>query len=161
MDSVASLTTGTVNITDAYNDIKRQVDINLPEGVSLLNTRLTPEVNVRIKPFAKKTVNVRNTDISLVGGNENIYNYSITGGLFSYQFTGKEEDISNININSLKPQVDVNGLGTGTHVLQIKITVSGDVEVEGSYFATVVISEKPATQEPSMSPDPSATPKPK
>jgi len=158
LENLAVLNTDTVNISDAIGDVRRQVNINLPTGIVLLNPRLIPEVTVRIKPYANAAIDIKNTDISITGDNENLYSYTITGGPFKFTFTGKDEDIGKIKLSSLNPRVNVSGLGLGTHVLPIDITVPDNLQLTGSHSATVIITEKLSTHDPSDSPGPSSTP---
>ena len=102
-------------------------------------------VTVYIEKLQEKEIEIKNEDIDI----ENInfmdsLEYEILTPQSKFIIKGRQVYLDNINISSLTPHIDVNGLQEGTHTLQLKMASHPQVEfiqvpnVEVKVFKTEV-----------------------
>lgn len=152
LDDITELNTKDVSITNITEDFTEKVTINLPQGVNFYGGVVEPEISVDIQRYASRTINFSSTDIVLNGANEDLYVYAITNNSYSLVIDGKEEDVEQVDIQSLQPRIDVSSLGPGTYNLDVLLNLPGNVRaVNDDFAATVNISLRP-TQEPTATP---------
>jgi YbbR domain-containing protein len=156
LTNISNLKTGQIQIEGINETREYTVPIKLPEGVKLFNMESEVVVTVYIEKLQEKEIEIKNEDIDI----ENInfmdsLEYEILTPQSKFIIKGRQVYLDNINISSLTPHIDVNGLQEGTHTLQLKMASHPQVEfiqvpnVEVKVFKTEVKeSQKPMEDNP-------------
>ena len=149
--SVLSQITGIIidssdlTVEGATEDIVLEFDLRdyLPDGVILLaDEETTLTVTLKIERLEQRTFTLGSSNISIIGMEDNL-EYSISSETPStVTVEGLGEDLDRLDIEDLNAQLDVTGLGVGTHQLNLSVSVDNAFEVTELSRVTILISDR-------------------
>jgi YbbR domain-containing protein len=149
--------TGQPEILNAINELKTEsVDISnlkastefkkaliLPGGLKVVGGSNEVSVNVGIEQLGIKNLTIAKDDIEILNSPEdNSLNYEFLTQSVTISLKGKTGILKNVDIDSIKPSINVAGLSEGTHKLPLNLDVHDDIKLEGSYEVEITISKK-------------------
>lgn len=106
-----------LNVDGAVADQVVQVDLRdyLPDGVELAQSE-NPVIDIRLKvePLETKVFRLQESDIMKTGAVD-IYEYRIKPRQIEVTLTGLGEDLDSLLVSDLEVDMDVSGMGLGTH----------------------------------------------
>ena len=116
-------------------------DLELPEGVSLVNSNSI--VNVTVKIEKKKQNNFRlqlPDDVSIEGQDEN-YEYTFSDTVVIITASGISSDLDNMDSTNIVATLDVSGYEEGTYEIDLSVTLPDGISLVEIPTVTVTISE--------------------
>ncbi len=116
-------------------------DLELPDGVSLVNS--SSIVNVTVKIEKEKQNNFRlqlPDDVSIEGQDEN-YEYTFSDTVVIIKASGISSDLDNMDSTNIVATLDVSGYEEGTYDLELSITLPDGISLVEVPTVTVTISE--------------------
>ncbi len=120
-----------IDVADAAEALETSVVIAdyLPNGISLAEDTQEIMIKVMIEPVVEKTLAITNEDIKISGKN-NGYTYTFKdGGTYTLNVRGLKDDLDNLKILSLAPDIDVTGYGVGTYTFTVTTKELDQIEV--------------------------------
>ncbi|MGI6777228.1 MAG: YbbR-like domain-containing protein [Acetivibrionales bacterium] len=130
LEGVNRLETEVIDISGATEDVNVNSLISLPEGVWLVNSPKEVSVSIDVDRIVKKEFTVSKENISLRNtDSNNIYNYDIVSPTVTFEVKGREQVLHNLDLENIRPYVNVDGLDEGTHVLPLAVQVPYGVEM--------------------------------
>ncbi len=131
-------------------------DLELPDGVSLVNSNSI--VNVTVKIEKKKQNNFRlqlPDDVSIEGQNEE-YEYTFSDTVVIITASGISSDLDNMDSTNIVATLDVSGYEEGTYELELDVTLPDGITLVETPVVTVTIS-LPETEPETTTPPPTTT----
>ncbi len=131
-------------------------DLELPDGVSLVNSNSI--VNVTVKIEKKKQNNFRlqlPDDVSIDGQDEN-YDYTFSDTVVIITASGISSDLDNMDSTNIVATLDVTGYEEGTYELELSVTLPDGIELVEVPTVTLTISEI-ETETETTTPTPTTT----
>lgn len=118
INGVFSIDTQPVDIEDAEKDVVRAVSLDLPTGAEVTGGVRVVNVTIKIEP-ATGAFNFT-VPVSAINLGANL---GISGGLPAVQvrLVGSVVDLADVNAVDISATVDLNGLGPGTHTVNISV----------------------------------------
>lgn len=142
---ISSIKTEEVDIDGLTENLASTVPLVLPSGVKLVNATDRVNVNISVEKLIYRDIDVPGDKISILNAtNDGSLVYEISTANHVLKFKGKQADINEIRIESLKPSVDVAGLAEGVHKLRLNLTVSPQLKLLQQVYVDVKIT-KPTT----------------
>lgn len=133
MSSIGYIVTEPVNLDGVESDVKTKAKLKLPEGITLVNTENSIDVNIMIDKLLVKGFQVNKNNISLI--NQNMgesYYYEILNDNIIVQVKGERNDIQSIVANDIKIRADVGGLKDGVYSVPAKVVLPDNVMLVNS-----------------------------
>lgn len=131
-----------IDITDATANVETEVNISewIPENTKLAEESQTVVVNIQIEKTQLKTISFNTNDIEL----RNLP----TGMRFSYNqaaemsigMVGLANKLRDVTVTELKPYIDLEDLGAGTHVVKIELNPIEGVTMQSSLFISITLT---------------------
>ncbi len=143
LHDITSIEIADISVSDAQDTIEKNVDIYsyLPENIIIADETSEIAVSVTVEKVSTKEITLSTSNISVVGINNEL-DYEITDNSnLKIKVTGFEEDLADINIDSLNPRISAQNLSIGEHNLQIDFDESKKYKIEGTYTVTLEIKE--------------------
>ncbi len=145
--NVITIPTGIISVDGAKKDVTATVDITeyIPDGVTLVNPeQATVQITVGIGQNKEKSFNLQTKDITVTG--------LPTGGKIKFELesvavsvSGIEEDINQLDSNTLKGAIDVTGLKTGIHEVVLKLDIDESKYIYNPIKVKVMIEDSVTT----------------
>lgn len=146
--NISSIKTDEVDIDQLTENLSATVPLIVPEGVKLYNTADSVKVNINVEKLVYRDVEVPADKISILNAvNDGSLTYEISTQTHVLKFRGRQADINEIRLESLRPSVDVAGLSEGTHKLRLNLSVSPQIKLLQQVYVDVKIT-KTKTEEP-------------
>lgn len=141
---ISEIRTEAVDIENATSNMLVRRKIILPQGVKLANgSKDEVEISVSVEQLAEKEFTVSREEINLINTEiDNSLKYSIVTENVKLGVKGNQKDLAKLDIEVLKPVVDVAGLGEGTHSLPIKIALPANVRLVAEINVEVKIEKR-------------------
>lgn len=140
---IDSLKVDIVDIENSNKNLDLKSHIVLPNGVKLVNADKEVVVSITIEQLAQKDFTVLKDDIAFDNMEiDNSLKYEIQAESIALSLKGYRKDLENINVDSLKPGIDVKGLGEGIYKLPLKVQVKGNVKLLEEYSVDVKIEPR-------------------
>lgn len=161
LEALASIATEAVSVTGLSGPRTFTTSLVLPPGVVALGTT-TVEVSVTVRPVTS----TRNVEVGLrLVGTDPGLTYQLGTDRVVLTVGGSTADLDRLDGATLVADVDVGGLGVGTHVVTVSASLPGGVALVGSEPSVVSVNVGSlATPSPSpeavLTPTPSPTPAP-
>ncbi|TYQ15895.1 UNVERIFIED_CONTAM: YbbR domain-containing protein [Acetivibrio alkalicellulosi] len=141
IELIDNVRTETIDIDNMSQSMTKMVNIELPEGVRLVDTPRSVYVDVVIEQMAFKEFVFRSREILLENQvNDNSLNYTIEDEIL-ITIAGRGEELEKIAIEGLKPSIDVGGLREGVFKRAIKVVLPRTVKLQENYEVEVVIEK--------------------
>lgn len=125
LEKIKEISTQPVDLSDVNQSISKQVELNLPKGVTtkIKNNSIQVDINVEniIQKEIKIPINIKNQKPEL--------NYQLSVSEITLVLKGSESSINSIDSKTVIAEVDVGELNEGEHTLNIKLTKPEDVDV--------------------------------
>ena len=102
-------------------------------------------VSAEILKYEIKTITLSMSDaVSTPGKNPREYTYEFSQNQFNVQIKGKANDLANLSVSSLGPEINLTDKGVGEYVLplEFKSIDSTKYTIIGEYTCSVKIAEK-------------------
>lgn len=148
--NISSIKTDEVDIDQLTENLSATVPLIVPEGVKLYNTADSVKVNINVEKLVYRDVEVPADKISILNAvNDGSLTYEISTQTHVLKFRGRQADINEIRLESLRPSVDVAGLSEGTHKLRLNLSVSPQIKLLQQVYVDVKIT-KTKTEEPQV-----------
>jgi YbbR domain-containing protein len=117
--------------------------LKLPEGVKLYTPVKDVTVSVTIEQYSNKDITVSSKDIALFNKQtDNLLNYNITTSSVIINLKGFKSDINTLDVPTIKPYIDVKGLGPGEYKLPLKAALPSDVYFLQDYMIDLKIEAR-------------------
>ena len=139
---IDNVKTEEIDIENANQSMTKMVDLNIPEGVRLVDTSENVYVDVIIEKIAVREFTVKSWDLVIenaVIDDSLVYDIPETDINISIQ--GRKEELERISVSSLKPSIDVEGLKEGKHKRTLKVVLPRTVDLLEDYEIEVVINK--------------------
>lgn len=152
-DALAALTeikTGQVDIDKITGNFATTVPLVVPEGMRLVNSPEGIGVSISVEKLVVRDIELSRNDISILNGiNDGSMSYEVKTEKVMIQIKGRKSEVDAVNLENLKPGVDVSGLAEGMQKLplnitlppQVKLISHGDVEVKIAKTPEVPVSQ--------------------
>ncbi len=115
------------NLDENSNKIKVDLSKYLPDEISLMDSEEF-YINVDVDKLIEKTFTIYSSEIERVNTKENIeYDFEDTN--IRLYLRGTEQDLSEISLENLKPNIDFDGFEQGTHFCEVNINLRNTVEL--------------------------------
>ena len=125
IDLIGGVSTAAVSIAGSSADVVRPVELQLPQGVTVNQPRVT--VRVVIAPTRSAfTYNVGLTVVNVPGG----LVASLDQAVVRVTVSGLLTDLAGIDAGSLAATVDLDGLAVGVHVLTVEVQAPSAVSID-------------------------------
>lgn len=143
LSKISELNTQPLNIENLKGNISTAIAIQLPEGVTLIDTPSEISANLTIEKLESRyfTINEEKIKVFNVASDESL-TYIIKDTEIQLGIKGRKIDVAGITLERMDPRIDVNRLGEGTHKIPIKIDLPPDSKPLDLYEVEVVISKK-------------------
>lgn len=135
LEKITEIRTVPVNINNATKSIASNVEFNLPEGVSLVDSSGQATVNITIEQLQENEIVFNKNELLLLNADSE-YNYTILSENVVLRIKGRAADLSRLNKNTIYPTLNVSGLTEGVSTVPLNVTLPswikkvGDVTVE-------------------------------
>ena len=148
---LTSVQTQPVDVTDATTTVAQSVGLNLPGGITQVGEE-TFDVSITMR--ATESTRTLSAGLVVVGAEPN-RTYTVGVNSVNVTLGGGAPALNAVNAGSFVASVDVAGLGTGSHDVDVVVVPVGDLRViaVSPERVTVFVSEA-ATPPPSPSPTP-------
>lgn len=144
LNSIAELRTEPVEIGGATSSVNANAPIRLPEGVKLVDTPGEATAAITIERLAQKELTLEKDLIEVVPPSDTSLTYELRSDTVTLVLIGRQTDLQAVTIESLKPKLDLSGLGAGTHRLQPEIVLPSQVKLQQAPELEVRISQQAA-----------------
>ncbi|QNU68076.1 hypothetical protein EHE19_006440 [Ruminiclostridium herbifermentans] len=131
LSQINEVTTVPVNLENATQTFTKQVLLQLPEGVKVVNSSREVSVEVEIIPLVERSFVIVPGNITIIGKTaEENYIYKIIEPV-TIKLKGKADDLNKIRATDLIPSIDVEKLDEGMHNALLSVILpSGITQVE-------------------------------
>jgi YbbR domain-containing protein len=153
LSTLASIDTGTIDLTGASADITRAVNLVLPAGITSLGSG-TVSVTVHLTPIS--ATQTFSAGIVLSGARDDRL-YSLSVDQILVTLGGSPAALAGIQGQTFSVTVDVDGLAPGVHVLTPTVNLPASLTLVGLAPQTVSVTISIAPSAPPSSPQPSAS----
>ena len=116
IDKLEYLTIEAIDLSTINSNKEYNLKIICPEGVNIHNNEDYVKATVKVTKKVTKTLD--NVSITLIG-KDSAYNYEGVN-VGSITILGTEEELENITIDNINIEGNVEGLGEGEHVINLK-----------------------------------------
>lgn len=145
IDSVDSIITEPIQKSDLLGSTTQEVNLRLPEGISLHDGNLDVHLEYEYLNYVEKTFSIPKENFNL--NNENLeYNYKISPSVenLSVIIYGESEDIDDLKGDNIQVYIDVGNLSPGNYAIEPKLENINDLTIREINPSTieVIISEK-------------------
>ncbi len=144
LDTISSIDIKDVLVTDATTNIEKNLDIveYLPAEVFVPdNSSNEIAVSVELAETCEQEKTLNPGDIKILGGAYE-KNYEIIDPQpLKIKIQGFEDDITDIDVVSLDPRVNVEGLQPGKYDLDIEFNAGDNYTINGSYKVRIEVTE--------------------
>ncbi|MDP4182868.1 MAG: CdaR family protein [Bacillota bacterium] len=134
-----------VNINNLTSSINLKSSLILPKGISVVNSANDVSIHVMIEKEARKDFTISSDDITVIYPNISVpLKYSIVTQNITISVKGKKSDLENININNLKPSINVAGLANtpvGSYKLPLNLSLPVNIRPGDNYEIEVKVDE--------------------
>lgn len=139
---ITELKTEPLDIENIKSSINKTIPLILPDNVKLVNAEeevmaslVIEALEVREFTIARENIQIKNArlDASL--------EYLINNESVVVKLMGRRIDLNNVNVNNLKPEVDVGQLDEGTHKLPLNITLPPNISVSEGAEVEIKVSK--------------------
>ncbi len=134
-----------VNINNMTSSTTIKSKLILPKDISPVDGSTDVNVHVIIEKEGQKDFTISSENISVIYPNSSVSSrYKIVTNNISISLKGKTTDFANIDINSLKPSINVAGLAdnpTGIYKVPLSLNLPANVRPAGNYQIEVSVEE--------------------
>ncbi|HHX17577.1 MAG TPA: hypothetical protein GX727_01805 [Clostridium sp.] len=139
---IDNVKTEEIDIENANQSVTKMVELNIPEGVRLVETPENVDVDVVIEKIAVREFTIRNWDITIENAViDDSLAYDIPATDINISIQGRKEELERISMESLKPSIDVEGLKEGKHKRILKVVLPRTVDLLEDYEIEVNIKK--------------------
>ena len=131
-----------ISVEGAKKDVEKEIDLNnyLPDGLSIVGDVSSVSVRCSIEKNGSRTFIMTPTDIAV----KNLpYNYTIEfeDSDMKYPVTviGQEEDLDGMVLNNLGANVDLAGLSTGLHTLEVGFNLPAGIRLKNKVRVNIIL----------------------
>jgi len=130
IEKISRLNTEPVSIENITQNFSVYSPIDLPEGVSLLDSPREVRVNVNVEKVITRDFNIPRENIAIKNstGNDNL-KYEIIDTNVSVKLRGRQSQLQNIEAQSLQPFIDLEGLKEGEHTVPLRLVIPTGAEL--------------------------------
>ncbi len=137
LEAVQSVRTEPINLTGKTASFQTSVSLLEPgEGVALSISRATVQVEIEqidtSFTFEDLLIDKRNTDSS--------YSYVLSTDRVDITIRGAPDRIANVSSDLIRPQVHLEGLGPGTHDVQVSVALPSEVRSDRISPSTISVT---------------------
>ena len=133
-----------LNVQGATGSITTNIDITefLPQGITLVKgAESTVEVTVHIESDTTESYVVKTSNFNLKNVPDG-YKVSVTQETVTVRVTGKAADLKNVSAESITGNIDLSGLGEGSHNIPIQFAMDTELYQVSNVSVTVVVEKK-------------------
>lgn len=129
-----------IDVTGIDKDTIIEVELNkyLPEGIVAPGEAIF-EVEVKVEAINSKRIIIDNDDIEVKNLAEN-YNVEVIGGAIGVNVSGIDAYLNDVNVASLNPSIDLDGIKDGSHEVVVSFTTPNGCSINGVYKVTVRVT---------------------
>jgi YbbR domain-containing protein len=148
LEPIESLSSESVDIDGATNDINVRRRIIVPDSASL-NQSSTTEVDIEIKilRFASQEFTLSSKNVDILNRSASM-RYELMKNEIKFILIGKASDLRNLDVNDVIASVSVEGLGEGVHNVLLKISPPNLFRVYGTDSVDVNVIYVPPGRNP-------------
>lgn len=143
LNAIDELKTETVDLKNLKASTELKKALVVPAGLKVVRSPNEVSVSVTIEQLEIKSLTVAKEDIEIsANAADDTLNYEIQTQSITISLKGKANELKNINIDSIKPKINVADLAEGTHKLPLVLELPDDIKTEGSYEVEVIVTKK-------------------
>ncbi|WP_162181896.1 YbbR-like domain-containing protein [Pseudobacteroides cellulosolvens] len=145
LSSLYEIKAQSVNINNMTSSTTIKSKLLLPKDISPVDGSTDINVHVIIEKEGQKDLTISSENISVIYPNTSVSSrYTIMPQNISISLKGKTTDLANIDINNLKPSINVAGLAdnpTGTYKVPLSLNLPANVRPADNYQIEVSVEE--------------------
>lgn len=145
LESITEIRTEPVSLKDITRTSEISAALIVPEGAKLVNTSKNVLVSITVEPIISREITVGKDEISLINKDVTL-EYVVQTENLNINVRGLRTALAYVTAATLRPTVNVAGLGEGTHKLPVDVYVPGNVELLGNYAIDVRVVKVPEMQ---------------
>jgi YbbR domain-containing protein len=140
IDKISKIETSSYNLSRLTSTVTRELTLNIPEGVSIVNETKSVSVDFIVEGKIEKNLTI---DLDMINRNDQ-YSYSTSSNNVVILLYGPESIIKSIQEDSLGAYVDLNNIIEGEHVVSVKLNVPDSIHVKNytPEKVTVTVTKK-------------------
>lgn len=143
LNDINEVKTEAVSIENSKENVMEYSAIKLPYGVKLVNTPGQVQVNIDIEGPLSKEIVLNREDISIINTSvDNNLKYDIQTQSITLNLIGNQKGLEAINNSIIKPNIDVGGLGEGTHKVLLKVSLPAEVKLNVQHEIEIKIEKR-------------------
>ncbi len=135
VDSIAEVRTQPIDLSGFTNNTKLTAALSLPGGVVSMSGIQSAEVTLMIEQTVTKAYSIGSVTF---GNAENSLKYSVSGLPLEISVSGAASLLENAQVTA---EVNVAGIGAGTHELPLIIKTPKGISAAGDYKVSVQVSQ--------------------
>ena len=149
-----------ISVEGAKRDVEKEVALveYLPDTLTLVDDVTTVSIRCEIEKNGRRTFSLAATDIAVKNlPNNCTMEFADTVTRYSVVISGKEENLEQLNLTDLGAHIDLNGLGAGSHTLDVKFNLPASVMLKNRIRVKVIMRAQDGGEVPSVSHTPAPT----
>lgn len=115
-------------------------DLDLPDGVSLVNSNSIVNVTVKIEKKKQNNFRLQLPDDVVIEGQDDDYEYTFSDTVVFITASGISSDLDNMDSTNIVATLDVTGYEEGTYDIELSVTLPEDIELVEIPTVTVTVS---------------------
>lgn len=142
VDSIVKIETLPVDVNTLLDKSSVEVELNLPGGITLLDPNIKVTISYKIEESVELTQQFTLDQVSFINLEEGLEIQEFdTQLVYTVVIKGYKSIIENLNfIEVLKPTIDLSGLESGSHNLEIDFALIPNLEIETLIPNTAIIN---------------------
>lgn len=143
-----------ISVEGAKRDVEKEVALveYLPDTLTIVDDVTTVSIRCEIEKNGRRTFSLAATDIAVKNlPNNCTMEFADTVTRYSVVISGKEENLEQLNLTDLGAHIDLNGLGAGSHTLDVKFNLPASVMLKNRIRVKVIMRAQDGGEVPSAS----------
>lgn len=136
IDKINKIETSSYNLSRLTSSATRELALEIPEGVSIVNEVKSVIVEFTVENRIEKSINI---DIDMINKKDG-YNYSSSYTNVTISLYGAESIVQSIQAESLGAYVDLSNIAEGEHTVSVKLNIPNNVVVKNYSPEKITVS---------------------
>lgn len=131
-----------ISVEGAKKDVEKEVSLEeyLPQNLTIVDDVTTVSIRCEIEKNGRRTFSLTATDIAVRNlPNNCTMEFADTVTKYSVVISGKEENLEELDLTDLGAYIDLNGLGAGSHTLDVRFNLPASVSLKSRIRVKVIM----------------------
>lgn len=163
LDSLSRIEAEAIDIEGRSESFKAELNLVVPKGAALAETKLPISALVVIEPLATRTISFPTNMISIYDSDTSgAFQYSIAQSAVNISVEARPELLQEFKATDIKCSISVRDLGEGDHQVPVTVSLPSGITLKERPTVTVTITAvaQETTTKPAPTPEPTPTPTP-